>query len=296
MKFRPCIDIHNGKVKQIVGGSLRDAGDTAQENFVSEMTAADYARLYRARGLTGGHVILLNGAQSPYYEETKRQALSALAAWPGGLQVGGGVTPENAGKYLQAGASHVIVTSYVFREGRIDRERLARMRGAVGKEHLVLDVSCKWKDGQYFVVTDRWQKLTDACVTEGLLDWLAEYCDEFLVHGVDVEGSGKGPAKELVRLLGNWAARASAGADDEKTKMALESAAARETERKTGRDVSACANRITYAGGIGTYEDIALLRSLGQGRLDYTVGSALDLFGGSLSFERLCSSKGQKVD
>lgn len=273
MKFRPCIDIHNGKVKQIVGGSLRDAGDTARENFVSEMSAADYARLYQAHGLTGGHVILLNGVQSPYYEETRQQALAALAAWPGGLQIGGGITPENAGEYLQAGASHVIVTSYVFREGRIDKERLARMRDAVGKEHLVLDVSCKKKDGKYFVVTDRWQKFTDACVTDALLDELAGYCDEFLVHGVDVEGSGSGPAKDLVRLLGNWAVHTSAGESDVKKA---------ETQSK-----SAYMNRITYAGGIGTYEDIELLHTLGHGLLDYTVGSALDLFGGRLSFERL---------
>lgn len=273
MIFRPCIDIHNGKVKQIVGGSLRDAGDTAQENFVSEMTAADYARLYQAYGLTGGHVILLNGEQSPYYEETRRQALESLAAYPGGLQIGGGITPDNAGEYLQAGASHVIVTSYVFREGRIDKERLAQMRDAVGREHLVLDVSCKKKDGQYFVVTDRWQKFTDACVTDVLLTELAGYCDEFLVHGVDVEGSGSGPAKELVRLLGSWAACAFAGETE-----------AKKAETQSG---SADMNRITYAGGIGTYEDIELLHTLGQGQLDYTVGSALDLFGGRLSFERL---------
>ena len=143
MEFRPCIDIHNGKVKQIVGGSLKDSGDQAQENFVSEQDAAFYAALYQKNKLKGGHIILLNSYDSPYYEETQKQALAALQAYPGGLQVGGGITPENAGDYLNAGASHVIVTSYVFREGRIDYDRLERLVYVVGRERLVLDVSCK---------------------------------------------------------------------------------------------------------------------------------------------------------
>ena len=134
MEFRPCIDIHNGKVKQIVGGSLKDSGDQAQENFVSEQDAAFYAALYQKNKLKGGHIILLNSYDSPYYEETRKQALAALQAYPGGLQVGGGITPENAGDYLNAGASHVIVTSYVFREGRIDYDRLERLVYTVGRE------------------------------------------------------------------------------------------------------------------------------------------------------------------
>ena len=157
MEFRPCIDIHNGKVKQIVGGSLQDQGDRAQENFVAEKDAAYYAGLYRDAGIRGGHVILLNGQDSPYYEATKRQALDALGAYPGGLQVGGGITPVNAKDYLDAGASHVIVTSYVFREGRIQFHRLEEMERAVGKKHLVLDVSCRKVGEEYLVVTDRWQ-------------------------------------------------------------------------------------------------------------------------------------------
>ena len=119
MKFRPCIDIHNGKVKQIVGGSLTDVQDQASENFVSEQDASFYAELYKKAGIKGGHVILLNGHDSPYYESTKEQALLALHTYSGGLQIGGGVNPENAGEYLDAGASHVIVTSYVFKDGRI---------------------------------------------------------------------------------------------------------------------------------------------------------------------------------
>lgn len=141
MRFRPCIDIHNGKVKQIVGGSLQDEGDCARENFASDREAADFARLYQKDGLAGGHVILLNPASSPYYPETRRQALSALAAYPGGLQAGGGITAGNAAEYLDAGASHVIVTSYIFRDGQIRWENLERLRQAVGKERIVIDVS-----------------------------------------------------------------------------------------------------------------------------------------------------------
>ena len=176
MEFRPCIDIHNGKVKQIVGGSLKDSGDQAQENFVSEQDAAFYAALYQKNKLKGGHIILLNSYDSPYYEETQKQALAALQAYPGGLQVGGGITPENAGDYLNAGASHVIVTSYVFREGRIDYDRLERLVYVVGRERLVLDVSCKRVGEKYLVVTDRWQKLTEEIVNESLLEKLSAYC------------------------------------------------------------------------------------------------------------------------
>ena len=165
MKFRPCIDIHNGKVKQIVGGSLTDVQDQASENFVSEQDASFYAELYKKAGIKGGHVILLNGHDSPYYESTKEQAILALHTYPGGLQIGGGVNPENAGEYLSAGASHVIVTSYVFKDGRISWENLNKMKETVGKEKLVLDLSCRRKDGKYYIVTDRWQKFTDVTMT-----------------------------------------------------------------------------------------------------------------------------------
>ena len=142
MRFRPCIDIHNGKVKQIVGGSLLDQGDRAAENFVAEQDAAFYAGLYKKLGLVGGHIILLNPVTSEYYPETKRQALNALKAYPGGLQVGGGITPENASEFLEAGASHVIVTSYVFKGGQLHYDRLQEMLDTVGKERHVLDLSC----------------------------------------------------------------------------------------------------------------------------------------------------------
>ena len=156
MRFRPCIDIHNGKVKQIVGGTLRDEGDQASTNFASELGASYYAELYRRDRLRGGHIILLNPAGSRYYEETKAQAVEALAAYPYGMQIGGGITAENARDFLDAGASHVIVTSYVFKNGIFNRENLEKLNSAVGREHIVLDLSCRKRDGAYYVVTDRW--------------------------------------------------------------------------------------------------------------------------------------------
>ena len=201
MRFRPCIDIHNGKVKQIVGGSLTDVQDQAKENFVSEQDAAFYAELYKKAGIVGGHVILLNSQDSPNYEATKQQALLALRTYPGGLQIGGGVNPGNVQEYLEAGASHVIVTSYVFKDGKISWEKLEEMEQAAGKEHLVLDLSCRKKDDQYFIVTDRWQKFTDVPVTLEIMEKLGEYCDEFLVHAVDVEGKAHGVETELAELL-----------------------------------------------------------------------------------------------
>lgn len=252
MKFRPCIDIHNGKVKQIVGGSLRDTGDQARENFVSAQDASFYANLYREAGIRGGHIILLNGRESSYYKETRKQAFLALEAYPGGLQLGGGVCPENAEEYLEAGASHVIVTSYVFRDGRISRENLEKMVKAAGREKLVLDLSCRKKDGQYYIVTDRWQKFTREAVTLELLEELGGFCDEFLVHAVDVEGKASGIETELAELLSRYEKRP-----------------------------------ITYAGGVGSVKDLEILRECGRGRLDVTVGSALDLFGGTIPFESL---------
>lgn len=250
MEFRPCIDIHNGKVKQIVGGTLKDQGDMAAENFVSEQDAPFYAKLYQSYRIRGGHIILLNGKDSPHYEATKLQALAALQVYPGGMQVGGGITAENAHEFLRAGASHVIVTSYVFRDEKVDYERLEKLVQAVGKEHLVLDLSCRKKDGAYYIVTDRWQKFTEERVTVELLDRLYQYADEFLIHAVDVEGKASGIERELVELLGSW-------------------------------------NRIpvTYAGGIGSFQNLEELAEWGQHHLNYTIGSALDLFGGTMKFE-----------
>lgn len=250
MQFRPCIDIHNGKVKQIVGGSLKDEGDFARENHVSQQDAAFFAALYRDRGIRGGHIILLNAPDSDYYEGTKSQALAALAAYPGGMQVGGGITAENAAMFLDAGASHVIVTSYVFREGHIDYARLEKLADAVGRDRLVLDLSCRRTAAGYRVVTDRWQRMTEETVDGALLGRLSDYCDEFLIHAVDVEGRADGIEEELAAKLGAWEGRT-----------------------------------VTYAGGVHSIEDLHLLKRLGNNRVNVTVGSALDLFGGNLSWE-----------
>lgn len=250
MRFRPCIDIHNGKVKQIVGSSLCDTDNSAVDNFVSGQDAAYYAELYRKDGLKGGHVILLNSSDSEYYEADCRQAEKALAAYPGGLQIGGGVTAGNAGKFLNMGASHVIVTSYVFRGGKIDYENLKRLEKAAGKDHIVLDLSCRKKNDSYFIVTDRWQKFTDTAVSHATLDELAAHCDEFLIHAVDVEGKSAGIDEQLADLIGSW------------------------------KGIP-----VTYAGGVRTVDDLKRLYQAGAGRLDVTVGSALDLFGGSLRYE-----------
>ncbi len=253
MRFRPCIDIHNGRVKQIVGSTLRDAGNHASDNFVSDLDGGYYGALYKEAKLSGGHIILLNPKDSEYYIEDIRQAKLALQVFPGGLQIGGGIDVSNARECIDLGASHVIVTSYVFSDGKINLERLQALEHAVGKEHLVLDVSCRKKtDGKYYIVTDRWQHFTEVELTLSALEWLGAYCDEFLVHGVDVEGKASGIDQELVGMLGRWRGQT-----------------------------------ITYAGGIRSMEDIGQIEKYGEGRLDFTVGSALDLFGGNISFQTL---------
>ena len=249
MRFRPCIDIHKGKVKQIVGGSLNDEKGSADENFVSRRSAKYYSLLYKDRGLFGGHVIVLDQKDSPFYEESKEEALSALKAYEGGLMAGGGINDENAGEFLDAGASHVIVTSFVFKEGRINVERLERMKKAVGRQRLCLDLSCRKRDGRYFVVTDRWQRFTDEVLCGDLLSRLAESCDEFLIHAADVEGRRAGIDEEVLDIL------------------------------KTSPI------KVTYAGGVKDLSDLERIRELGGGRVDATVGSALSIFGGSIDLD-----------
>lgn len=237
--FRPCIDLHDGKVKQIVGGSLTDNGAGLRTNFVSERPSSWYAELYKRDGLKGGHVIMLGSGN-------ETAAKSALGAYPGGLHVGGGINATNARSYLDAGASHVIVTSWVFREGRLDEARLAELVQLIGKSRLVLDLSCRMRDGEYFVVTDRWQKFTSLRVTRETLQSLATSCDEFLIHAVDVEGLCQGVDLELVKRVGQW------------------------TPIPT-----------TYAGGARSLEDLQQVAEAGHGRVDLTIGSALDIFGGN---------------
>jgi phosphoribosylformimino-5-aminoimidazole carboxamide ribotide isomerase len=236
--FRPCIDLHEGKVKQIVGGTLSGAPGALRTNFVADRPAAWFAELYRRDGLTGGHVIMLG----PGNESAAREALKA---YPGGLQIGGGMNLENARGYLDAGASHVIVTSWVFRDGRLERERLAALVKAIGKERLVLDLSCRKRDQDYYVVTDRWQKFTELKLSAACLQDLASSCAEFLIHAVDVEGLCRGIDQHLVEQLREW------------------------TPLPT-----------TYAGGAQSLEDLETVTRLGQGRIDLTIGSALDIFGG----------------
>lgn len=256
MKFRPCIDIHNGSVKQIVGGSLRDEGDSASENFVSERPASYFANLYREDGLTGGHVILLNKKDSPYYEQTLRQGLQALAAYPGGLQIGGGINAKNAPIFLENGASHVIVTSYLFKNGELSVDRLCKLADTVGKDRIVIDLSCRKQYGGYVVVTDRWQHFTNLAVTPELLQLLEPFCAEYLIHGVDAEGKRNGMEADLVAQLAEY----------------------------DGLPV-------TYAGGLHSKKSIERFREISRGRLDYTVGSALDIFGGRLSYRELADSE-----
>lgn len=248
VKFRPCIDIHKGKVKQIVGSTLRDSkeGDSSLiTNYESDISAAEYAKMYKDDGLIGGHVIMLGA--DPL---SKAAAFEALHAYPGGLQVGGGINTSNALSYIDEGASHVIVTSYVFNDGQVDFERLKELAHAVGKKRLVLDLSCRKKDSRYAVVTDRWQKFTDVYLDQEVLNFLAGYADEFLVHGVDVEGKKLGIDEELVELLGKHSPIP-----------------------------------VTYAGGVTTMADLERIKIAGKGRVDVTVGSALNIFGGNLPYK-----------
>ncbi len=253
MRFRPCIDIHNGNVKQIVGSSLSDKGDTANDNYISENGGAYYAKLYKDHGLKGGHIIILNPESSPYYRDDLNAAFDALKEYPGGLQIGGGINDSNAGSFLDAGASHVIVTSFVFKNGIINYDNLKKLYNAVGKDKLVLDLSCRRKDGEYFIVTDRWQRFTDTVLDISLMEKLSLYCDEFLIHAVDVEGKSNGIEPYVAKLIG-------------KNSIIP----------------------VTYAGGIHSFDDIEILRELSSGMADFTIGSALDIFGGNMSFERVC--------
>lgn len=252
MQFRPCIDIHNGKVKQIVGSSLIDEGNQAEENFVSGQDAAFFANLYKEKNIVGGHVILLNKEGSEFFEKTRQQAVSALSAYPGGLQIGGGITAENAPYYIEKGASHVVVTSYVFSDGKINYVNLKKLCDAVGAEHVVLDLSCKKFEDGYYVMTDRWQKRTDTKLTSETMGELAVYCDEFLIHAVDVEGKAQGIEEELAAMLGEFTLRP-----------------------------------VTYAGGVHDFEDLKKLKTLGKNHVHVTIGSALDLFGGPMGFEEV---------
>ena len=254
MKFRPCIDIHNGKVKQIVGSSLTD--NFAKENFISDKDSAYFANLYKEYGLCGGHAIILNKAGTEEYEASKKEAIKAFKAFKGGLQIGGGINDKNAKEFIEAGASHVIVTSYLFEDGKLCEEKMKRLKDAVSKEKIVFDLSCKKAGDKYFVTTDRWQTVTDTQMNAKLLEQLEKYCDEYLIHAVDVEGKCNGPETDIIQEL-------------------------------TGYD----GNKVTYAGGIRSFDDIEAIKKASDGKIDFTIGSALDIFGGSLEFEKVAKFK-----
>ena len=241
MKFRPCIDLHDGQVKQIVGSTLSDDNSRSLEtNFTTDKSPSWFAELYRNDDLVGGHIIKLGPGND-------RAAAEALSAWPGGMQLGGGIRADNAAAWLDKGASHVIVTSYVFSDGQVDTHRLAKLVKIVGKDHLVLDLSCRKKGDQYYIVTDRWQKFTDVVISERVLADLANNCDEFLIHAADVEGKCQGIEYDLVSKIADWSPIPT-----------------------------------TYAGGIRSLSDMERIAERGNGRIDATIGSALDIFGGNL--------------
>lgn len=251
LKFRPCIDLHDGKVKQIVGETLNTE---IIENFVSKQDSAFYAELFKKDALTGGHVIMLGGGN-------EAAAVRALEQYPGGLQIGGGITADNAAFYLEKGASHIIVTSYIFKDGQLNEEHLSKIVAEVGVDRLVIDLSCKEKDGKWFVVTNQWKQFSDFEVNHDNIRFLEQYCNEFLVHAVDVEGKQRGIQQSLVSALAEWVVIPT-----------------------------------TYAGGARSIEDMNQFNELSNGKLDITIGSALDLFGGHLSYQEVVAYSKNKQE
>ncbi|QSZ34757.1 hypothetical protein DSL72_007615 [Monilinia vaccinii-corymbosi] len=240
-KFRPCIDLHSGQVKQIVGGTLTTAASDLKTNYVSKLPAGHFAKLYKEHGLTGAHVIMLG----PGNEEAAKEA---VGEWKNGLQVGGGITDENAKQWIDWGAERVIITSFLFPHGKFSQERLDSVLAALGgdKEKLVIDLSCRRRDDTWFVAMNKWQTLTDMEVNEASIKSLEPYCSEFLIHAADNEGLQKGIDEQLVEKLAQW-----------------------------------CSIPVTYAGGGRNLQDLDNVKRLGDGKVDLTIGSALDIFGGS---------------
>jgi len=252
MDFRPCIDLHDGQVKQIVGSTLTDNNSELRTNFVATQPPSYFAKLYRQDNLTGGHIIMLG-------PNNENAAKDALQAWPGGLQLGGGITAENAGIWLDAGAAQVILTSYIFRDGHLQEDHLKKAESLIGAKHLVLDLSCRIRDGRYYIVTDRWQKFTDLEVNAQTLEMLSHSCCEFLIHAVDVEGKQSGIDERLLKLMADYSPLP-----------------------------------CVYAGGISSMADIHTIKTVGRGRVAYTVGSALDIFGGkALKYAEIIAAEKQ---
>ncbi|GAE93316.1 phosphoribosylformimino-5-aminoimidazole carboxamide ribotide isomerase [Gracilibacillus boraciitolerans JCM 21714] len=245
MEFRPCIDIHQGKVKQIVGATLNQENKEVIENYVSTYDSSYYADMFKKDELRGGHVIMLG-------DGNRDAAIKALQTYPGGLQVGGGINVDNAEEFLAAGASHVIVTSYIFQDGELHMDRLRGLVDKIGKDRLVIDLSCKQKNGKWYVVTDKWTKFSNIEISQSTIRDMEQYCDEFLIHAADVEGKRGGIAGKLVELLADYVMIPT-----------------------------------TYAGGVRSMEDLQLFEQLSEGKLNVTVGSALDIFGGDLSYQKV---------
>lgn len=251
MEFRPCIDLHDGKVKQIVGSSLCDDKSSAIENFSTDKSPAEFMRIYKKDNLRGGHIIKLG-------EGNDSAAKEALAEWKDNFHVGGGINDQNAKFWLDCGASHIIVTSFVFKDGKVNFDNLQKLKKTAGKNRIVIDLSCKKRGNGYFVCTDRWQKLTDEKITEKSLDFFSNYCDEFLIHAADVEGKKQGADLELVELLAKYSPVAA-----------------------------------TYAGGISSIDDLKKFKTRGRNRVNFTVGSALNIFGGNLDYDEVVSFAGK---
>ena len=250
-KFRPCIDLHQGKVKQIVGSSFTNDQDKLKTNFSSDRPASEFAKLYAEDGLTGGHLIMLGS-------ENNMAALDAIQAFPNGLQVGGGISIYNAKMWIEQGASHVIVTSYLFNKDAVFiLSKLKDLVELVGKNKIVIDLSCKRgkKEGDWQVMKDNWQAETDLSLTDSLLKMLSDYCDEFLIHATDLEGKCRGIDRELVEFLGNYSPLP-----------------------------------VTYAGGVTSLSDLDYIKTISSGKVDVTIGSGLDLFGGELVKYKDCVS------
>ncbi|OJJ64859.1 hypothetical protein ASPSYDRAFT_140277 [Aspergillus sydowii CBS 593.65] len=240
-QFRPCIDLHSGQVKQIVGGTLSNVESDLKTNYVSKLPAGHYASLYQKHNLRGGHVVKLGPGNDDAAKE-------ALRTWPGGLQVAGGITDENAQYWIDQGADKVIITSFLFPEGQFSLARLQSVLGALGgdKSKLVLDLSCRRKDNTWFVAMNRWQTITEMEVNQESISLLEPYCSEFLIHAADVEGLQQGVDEELVSRLSEW-----------------------------------CSIPVTYAGGARSLQDLERVHVSSKGKVDLTIGSALDIFGGS---------------
>ncbi len=257
MKLCPCIDIHNGTVKQIVGstlGGIAPGDEQVFENYKSIMGASHFAGIFKSRGLTDGHVINLNKKDSGFFKASENEVFSALSTYPKGLMAGGGIDIENAKEYLEKGASHVIMTSALFRHNRLSFEYLREFAKKIGSQYLIIDLSCKKDGDEYFVFTDRWQKKTDTVVSTGLFQKLFAYCDGFLIHGIAFEGKKGGFDESLVKLL----------------------------------SVAAPLSKpITYAGGIASLDDIKKLRQISNDNIDITIGSALSIYGGKLSLDEV---------